>query len=424
MAEAEPDLEELRLPLISEDTQQSQDSAAAGLGSSCKQTVFNTQVLDYKAPGCLDYAGAHAAGRAGHALVVAFALVELFGGTCIVLLVVWQQLALLLPSDGLWGQPPLQVAALVASLAMAPTLFLRNFKSLAGMSLLGFSSSVLLTLVVLSLLPLDPHRTGMPQQSVGIFAVSVSGHSTLPSLRAAMRKPALFPRVLTITFSVMMVFYMALAAAGYFYFGDASAPLVTANLAVESVFSGRALLGVITVDRLLAALILVSCIAKYPVLVMVIQDMLFNLCPPYPPGSPPGFRRMPRQVFVYAVRLTVFLLGVAISYSSQSFIGVVISLVGGLCSISCSLVLPTAFFCFLAWKDLNVKSKAGLSLLLLVGVGLVCSITAQNLCAIISHAHQQQGEEPAPSGLHSVVSYLLGGTSTVTPLPAAMYVPA
>ena len=51
-------------------------------------------------------------------------------------------------------------------------------------------------------------------QSVGIFAVSVSGHSTLPSLRAAMRKPALFPRVLTITFSVMMVFYMALAAAG------------------------------------------------------------------------------------------------------------------------------------------------------------------------------------------------------------------
>ena len=60
-------------------------------------------------------------------------------------------------------------------------------------------------------------------------------------------------------------------ACRYFYFGDASSPLVTANLAADSVFSGRALLGVITVDRLLAALILVSCFAKYPVLVMVIQ---------------------------------------------------------------------------------------------------------------------------------------------------------
>ena len=48
----------------------------------------------------LNGAGAHAAGRVGRALVVAFALVELFGGTCIVLLVVWQQLALLLPADG------------------------------------------------------------------------------------------------------------------------------------------------------------------------------------------------------------------------------------------------------------------------------------------------------------------------------------
>jgi hypothetical protein len=58
----------------------------------------------------------------------------------------------------------MQLAAVAASCAMAPTLFIRNFKGLAGMSLLGFSSSVLVTAVVLSLLPLDPHRTRMPQQ--------------------------------------------------------------------------------------------------------------------------------------------------------------------------------------------------------------------------------------------------------------------
>ena len=46
---------------------------------------------------------------------------------------------------------------------------------------------------------------------------------------------------------------------------------MTANLAHDSVLSGRAALGMLTVDRLLAALILVSCITKYPVLVMVMQ---------------------------------------------------------------------------------------------------------------------------------------------------------
>jgi vesicular inhibitory amino acid transporter len=51
-------------------------------------------------------------------------------------------------------------------------------------------------------------------QSVGIFAVSVSGHASLPSLRTAMRKPAQFPRVLTLTFSVLLAFYASVAAAG------------------------------------------------------------------------------------------------------------------------------------------------------------------------------------------------------------------
>jgi hypothetical protein len=49
---------------------------------------------------CTGFAGAHAAGKVGHRLVIVIALVELFGSTCIVLLVVWQQLVLLLPSNG------------------------------------------------------------------------------------------------------------------------------------------------------------------------------------------------------------------------------------------------------------------------------------------------------------------------------------
>lgn len=65
---------------------------------------------------------------------------------------------------GLWGYTPLQLAALASSACMAPTLLFRHFKSMSRLSMLGFSSSVLVVAVMLSLLPLDPHREHMPQQ--------------------------------------------------------------------------------------------------------------------------------------------------------------------------------------------------------------------------------------------------------------------
>ena len=49
---------------------------------------------------CCHPAGRHAGGKLGHRLVVVSALVELFGGSCIVLMVIWTQLELLLPAAG------------------------------------------------------------------------------------------------------------------------------------------------------------------------------------------------------------------------------------------------------------------------------------------------------------------------------------
>ncbi len=82
---------------------------------------------------------------------------------------------------------------------------------------------------------------------------------------------------------------------------------------------------------------------------------------------------------------------------------------GGLCSISCSLVLPTAFYSLLAWKDMNWRAKAGLVTLLLGAVALACLITIQNVIDIISHAHQQRGasQEKEPGGLMGVALALL-----------------
>lgn len=48
----------------------------------------------------------------------------------------------------------------------------------------------------------------------GIFAVSVSGHSSLPSIRASMAKPHEFGKVLNLAFLAMAGIYSATAGFG------------------------------------------------------------------------------------------------------------------------------------------------------------------------------------------------------------------
>ena len=52
-------------------------------------------------------------------------------------------------------------------------------------------------------------------QSIGIFCLSVSGHSTLPALRSAMARPARFSIAVRSAFAILTVVYCTVAAIGY-----------------------------------------------------------------------------------------------------------------------------------------------------------------------------------------------------------------
>jgi len=51
-------------------------------------------------------------------------------------------------------------------------------------------------------------------QAAGIFAVSVSGHSSLPAIRNSMAQPQRFGTVLSASFTAMAVLYGAVACLG------------------------------------------------------------------------------------------------------------------------------------------------------------------------------------------------------------------
>lgn len=334
--------------------------------------------------------GRAAAGRGGMRAVFLFCSLELFGATIMLLMVAWQQLELLLPAAGLGALTPMHLAAALTTASLLPLLFI-ELRRLGPLSGAGVVATGLVLVMVLALRGLDPHRAAMPQQpppgrhlfsagvlqSVGIFALSCSAHSTLPALRSSMRKPSRFSTALSLAFGAMLFAYCGLAAAGYWYWGDSASPLVTADLANNSFYSGRA----VRVDKLLALLVLVSCATKYPGLNMILQDMLVPLLPFARDAA--GNFRPPLHWVTHALRVALFALGTLLALSAYRVLGSALSLLGGLCSITCSLVLPTAFYLRLSWGRLAWPRRAGLLAMLALGAALVCLVTGMNVCELL-----------------------------------------
>ena len=228
-------------------------------------------------------------------------------------------------------------------------------------------------------------------QSIGIFAVSMSGHSCLPALRTAMKRPDHFPRALAAAFSIIAAAYAMVAAVGYWYWGNTVSPLATFDLATNSPYSsssGQSFLGGwLKIDKCLAALVLITCSAKIPALVMVIEELLEGLWPsseatignsshrqhqnnhddlvsPLLEASPRGEHQHagtgttndtmwssinPRHK-QFATRIAIAGFAMVLAVTARDHLGSILSLVGGACSMATSLIIPVMFYAKLSWR--------------------------------------------------------------------------
>lgn len=88
-----------------------------------------------------------------------------------------------------------------------------------------------------------------------------------------------------------------------------------------------------------------------------------------------------------------------LALTAYRVLGAALSLAGGLASITCSLVLPTAFYARLAWGGLRWPARTGLAALLAVGVALVLLITGTNICDMLGQrCHLRQHHASGSSG--------------------------
>jgi vesicular inhibitory amino acid transporter len=332
------------------------------------------------------------------------------------LAIVFKQAALLLPAAA--AADPVHLAAVVV-LALLPLLALPSFRRLTPLSAIGCAATVAVAAAVGACVAVDPHRMhfggggrGTPPpphallrpaglaRSLGIFSVAVSGHSSLPALRSSLADPSLFPRVLDGAFLAMGLAYGATAATGYYYFGDAASPVITANLASDAPFSGRLSS---LIPRAVGWAVLANAFSTYPSMVMVVQSTLWSLtpwargegasagggegvdgwlCRPGVGAEEVALRRPKRGVrFSLRVLIAVATAGAAILAASS--LGDAIALLGGLAALACSLILPTVCYWRVVLKERDdggrggVARRVGLVGLVVGGAGLMVLIVSQ-----------------------------------------------
>ena len=69
-------------------------------------------------------------------------------------------------------------------------------------------------------------------------------------------------------------------------------------------------------------------------------------------------------------------------------LGIFMSLIGGFCSISCSLLLPSLFFMCLYWQELSVARRTSILVVLLFGVCTLALVVSSDIRTLRQHYRQ------------------------------------
>jgi hypothetical protein len=86
---------------------------------------------------------------------------------------------------------------------------------------------------------------------------------------------------------------------------------------------------------------------------------------------------------VLGLRAALFVSALGVSYAARDMLGSVVSLVGGVCGVCTSLLLPTLFVLVLTWRTRSHASRVALAALAAFVVLLVGTIIAGNMEDII-----------------------------------------
>ncbi|KAL7184472.1 hypothetical protein ACSBR2_026600 [Camellia fascicularis] len=137
--------------------------------------------------------------------------------------------------------------ALLATLAILPTVWLRDLSLLSYISAGGVIASILVVLCLFWVGLVDKvgfesegrttlNLTTLPV-AIGLYGYCYSGHAVFPNIYTSMEKPSQFPSVLLASFGICTLMYAGVAVMGYLMFGDSTLSQFTLNMPQDLVVS-------------------------------------------------------------------------------------------------------------------------------------------------------------------------------------------
>ncbi|PHU00066.1 hypothetical protein BC332_29853 [Capsicum chinense] len=222
--------------------------------------------------------------------------------------------------------------ALLTTLAVLPTVWLRDLTVLSYISAGGVIASVMVVICLYWLGLVDHVGTQSKETvlnlsslpvAIGLYGYCYSGHAVFPNIYTSLEKRSQFPAVLFTSFVIVTVLYAGAAVMGYMMFGDSAESQFTLNLPTDLVASKIAFWTTI-----------VNPFTKYALTMAPVAMSLEELIPSNHAKS-----------YMYSILIrTALVMSTLLVALKIPFFGFVMALIGSLFTMLVTLILPCACF--------------------------------------------------------------------------------
>lgn len=224
--------------------------------------------------------------------------------------------------------------ALLATLAILPTVWLRDLTVLSYISVGGVLASILVVLCLFWVGLVD--KVGFQTKgttlnlatlpvAIGLYGYCYSGHAVFPNIYTSMEKPSQFPAVLLASFGICTLMYAGTAVMGYLMFGESTQSQFTLNLPEDLVATKIAVWTTV-----------VNPFTKYALTMTPVAMSLEELIPS---------NRHKSHIYAILIR-TALVISTLVVGLVIPFFGLVMALIGSLLTMLVTLILPCA--CYLS----------------------------------------------------------------------------
>ncbi|KAG8651134.1 amino acid transporter AVT1C isoform X2 [Manihot esculenta] len=249
--------------------------------------------------------------------------------------------------------------AILTTLAVLPTVWLRDLSVLSFISAGGVIASVL-AVICLFWVGLVDHvgihskgtvlNLGTLPVAIGLYGYCYSGHAVFPNIYTSMAQPNKFPSVLLTCFAICTLMYAGVAVMGYTMFGESTESQFTLNMPQDLIATKIAVWTTV-----------VNPFTKYALTISPVAMSLEELIPS---------THVKSHIYAICIR-TSLVISTLIVGLSIPFFGLVMSLIGSLLTMLVTLILPCA--CFLSiLRGKITRFQAALCIIIII-VGVVSS---------------------------------------------------